>query len=285
MQRVVLNSKSISLLFISLLIFAGCSRTSLVYKFSDWLIINRMDAYFDLNAAQKDMLDKDIGQLMVWHRKTELPRLVNSLVELKSRCNDGLSLGDIEWITSAHREFWRRFFLQGISRFANFLVTVDEAQVRHLKAAMEKKNEFLIEQMDMTEKELLEDTLEWLYGMLEDWFGGLSSDQKKQIKSWALVDHEWVEIKLNSRRWLQKSFADLAASGKTQSEIEDALRRWVVHPETTGTPEFRKRWDKRKIRWHTTLVKIGRLLTRKQIDHALDKIQDYIDDFRGLAES
>ena len=274
----------LTLLF-ACLFMAGCSRTSLVYHFSDWFILSKIDFYFDLNDAQEETLKEELERLMVWHRKNEIPKLVSSLEELKFRYQDGLSQDDIHWVTSKHREFWRSFFRRGTPSFAKFLASVDANQVRHLKLEMEKKNEFLAKQMDMTEEELLDDYLDWFTGLLEDWFGDLNRSQKGKLRSWISINREWVGIKLKSRRHFQNSFASLVNPGKGHKEIEMALMRWVDHPETMGTEEFRVRWENRKKLWHGILLKLDKTFTPAQRKHALERIQDYIDDFRGIAES
>lgn len=274
----------LTLLFVYLFM-AGCSRTSLIYNFSDWFILSKIDSYFDLNSFQEKALKDALGRIMVWHRKNEIPKLVSSLEELKSRYQDGLNQDDIDWVTATHHEFWRSFFQRGTPSFAKFLTSVDAEQVRHLKLEMEKENEFMVKQMDMTEEELLDDNLDWFYGFLEDWFGDLTQGQKEKLRSWVSINREWVGIKLRSRRHFQKSFASLVNSGKGHKEMEMALMGWVEHPETIGTEEFRVQWEKRKKLWHGILLKLDATFTPAQRKRALERIQDYIDDFRDIAES
>jgi len=59
----------------------------------------------------------------------------------------------------------------------------------------------------------------------------------------------------------------------------------VDHPETMGTEEFRVRGENRKKLWHGILLKLDATFTPAQRKHALERIQDYIDDFRDIAGS
>ncbi len=268
-----------------LLLVSGCSRTKVMYHFSDWLLLNRIDDYFILNASQKPLRENAVDRLMDWHRKQELPRLVAFLTEFKDRYRDGLSLEDIHWTRNKYRTFWRNFAKKELPEFSVFLSSVDEEQIRRLEAEMERSNDYLIQQAEMTEEELLEDTLDRYFDILEEWLGSVDPRQKEQIRDWVRADRPWVVLKIENRRNFQNIFTGLLRSAKKQREIERRLAMWIDTPEIAWTSRFKVRLEEKKKEWENILVKTDALCTPAQRTHALGMIQQYIDDFRDLAQT
>ncbi len=269
-----------------LLVFAlsACSRTRLAYDLSSWYVLKRLDSYFDVNASQRSFLKERIDALQTWHKREELPLLVRTLQELKIRYQDGLSAEDIDWINENHDGLWRRFFEKGLADFSVFLTTVEAEQIRHLESKLEKRNEYLVGQTQMSREELLEDILEWLYGFLENWYGSLNAAQREQFREWVREDPEWIQIKLDQRRGLQKQFVDLLRSRSGAETIRRKLDEWVLTPETGWTPEFRARQQQKEQEWVLIFFKIDGLARPDQRKHALDRLEDYIEDFKGLLD-
>ncbi len=266
-----------------LLSLAGCSRTQIIYNFSDWFIVSRIDKYFQLTSPQQIFLEKELNNLLTWHRSHELPEIVNTLSEFQNRYQNGLDPEDLDWIKEDHHNYFKRFFIQAALAFSQFLTTLQDDQIEHFKIEIESSNEFLIKQLDMTDEDMVDDTHEWFLGILEDWFGTLHPGQISQIKNWIKVEREWIILKLENRRNFQKEIYTLLRSSKSPAEIEAQLVQWIEQPETRWPPEFRIKLEQKIEEWNQILLKIDSILTPPQRDWALDKIQDYIDDFRQLA--
>ena len=94
-------SNAIVILFF-LLIISSCSNTRIFYNNSDWLILNKIDTYFDLNNTQRLDLKVSITEFLNWHRESELSLLVVSLEELKSRYLRGMREEDFDWINDQY---------------------------------------------------------------------------------------------------------------------------------------------------------------------------------------
>ncbi len=285
MRRRFIFRWMICLTGIGVLLASGCSRTQMAYNHFDWFLVNRIDHYFTLTSSQQTYLEQKTSLLQAWHRHQELPLLVDTLRELKIRTKDGLSREDIDWIDSAQSGFWRRFLEHGLLDFSRFLATVKPEQVAHLQQSMAERNDFLIRQTQMTEEELKADILDWLYGFLEDWYGKLTEDQHQQIAAWVRPDAEWIAIRLEHRKTFQKDFAHLLKSRPQEKAIYQWLIERVIQPENRWDPEFKKRLDAKWEEWKDIFYRADALMRTKQRQHALDRLEDYLEDFEDLMKT
>lgn len=267
-----------------IVLVSGCSRTQFAYNNFDWFLLKRIDHFFTLTSSQETYLEKKITILHAWHRQQELPVLVDALRELRTRFQDGLSREDIDWIDDTQSVFWQRFVARSLPDFARFLATVQPEQVAHLQQSMEERNDFLVQQTQMTDEELKADILEWLYGFLEGWYGDLTENQRRQIAAWVRPDAEWIGIRLERRKAFQKDFAQLLRTQPQEGAVFQWLMERVIQPETRWEPEFKRRLDAKWEEWKDIFFRADALMQPHQRQHALDRLGDYLEDFEDLMQ-
>jgi hypothetical protein len=272
----------ITFLSLILLLFSSCSKTQIAYKFSDWFLLERVDHYFQITPSQEEFLEEKLEHLLSWHRTHEMPEIIITLTEFHERYQDGLDMADLDWLADDHRSYFKRFFRKAVPDFSRFLATLDDSQIQHFKTQLEKKNDFLIKQANMTDEELKANTREWFVELLEDWLGDLNRNQKASIHGWLTGERKWVLSKLENRRKLQKGMVGLLKEHQTEKEIEAQLTVWIEKPGSRWTSEFKVQIDKKMALWKELLFKVDAIITPIQRNHALEKIQEYIDDFKTL---
>ena len=97
------------LVFVLVLFFSiSCSKTKILYNYADLLLLDRFKSYLELSELQRLDLKKKVEKFFVWHRKSELPKIVLFLEEFKVRYGDELDQKDINWIASESKFFWKR---------------------------------------------------------------------------------------------------------------------------------------------------------------------------------
>ncbi|MEF1173457.1 DUF6279 family lipoprotein, partial [Vibrio sinaloensis] len=63
------------------LLLVGCG-TKFVYNNMDWLLIEYLEDYVDLNSDQESLIEQRVALLSEWHRSEEIPNYVEHLDEL-----------------------------------------------------------------------------------------------------------------------------------------------------------------------------------------------------------
>lgn len=271
----------IVVLTISLFIGTSCSKTRILYNYSDWFLLKWFDTYFDLSEPQRSELETGIARLLDWHRKSELARLAEHLQQLKSRYQRGLKGEDIDWIRTEHKQFWNQIMVHAEPDLVAFLSTVEEDQVRQMEQELIEKEDWLVKQAKMTDEEAQASTQKWFVGLLEKWLGDLEPDQKQQITGWVKADQEWTAIKLENRKLFQTELAQLLRS---KENLKENLNIWMHQPETHWTEDFKERLEDKKQEWKEIVLKVDAITLPHQRQHAVDELQNYIDDFLILSQ-
>ena len=175
--------------------------------------------------------ESSIAKLLNWHRQSGLTKMAEHLNQLKSRYQNGLKGEDIEWIRAEHKIFWERVLNRAEPDLVSFLFTVTENQVRQMERKLIERNDWLVKQVKITPKEAHASTLEWFFGLLEDWLGDLEPDQKQQIADWVKTDPEWTVTKLENRK---KSQTNLAQLLRANENLPENVHTWIHHRKPTG---------------------------------------------------
>ena len=89
--------KNIYLLyFIFLFLIAGCNTGKLFYEYGDTVVSWQLDNYFELTTQQEEWIEERMRVHLDWHRKQELPRYRDFLIEVQNRAGDGLTMIELD---------------------------------------------------------------------------------------------------------------------------------------------------------------------------------------------
>ena len=106
-----MNSRRIKNLigvFVLSCLFA-CSSTRLAYNYLDWVISWYLDDYIQLNKEQDDYYDRQLDELLQWHRSDQLPRYVRFVDEMMLHINKSVHTDMLLERKKTMREFVRVF--------------------------------------------------------------------------------------------------------------------------------------------------------------------------------
>ena len=261
--------------------FISCSTTKIAYNYADFFVLNWFDSYIDLNESQRSDIKNKVDNFFIWHRKSELPKVIVFLEDIKFRYKGGLKKDDISWISDQSKIFWDRILNHIEADLAAFLLTISDSQVFQAKEAMlEKEDDWLIEQSKMTSDELHSHVLSRLYEFLEDWMGNLEVHQKKQIAAWVKTDPNWILIKLRNREKFQNDLIDIL---KYKHLLKDNIYSWIRYPSSHWTQEYTRNIEDKKKEWETVTFKIDSNSLPRQRKRVLIRLDELIEDFRDIA--
>ena len=273
-------SNAIVILFF-LLIISSCSNTRIFYNNSDWLILNKIDTYFDLNNTQRLDLKVSITEFLDWHRESELSLLVVSLEELKSRYLRGMREEDFEWINDQYNIFRKRIHHYIEPALTTFLLTLEEKQILHMEQKFIERDDWLSKQGRMTDSEVYEETRKWFCDKIENWLGSLNTDQIISITSLIRIDRDWIAIKLKNRNDFQKYFGSLLRS---KDNLSEGLHNLFHQPQNYSDYSFTQQKKNKKKEWEDILLKVDSITLPQQRKEAANELQRYVDDFLLLSQ-
>ena len=262
------------------LFVGGCSMVRIGYdyidRFAAWMAVD----YFDLEADQRDAFDKHFARIYVWHRRHELPDYAVLFSDTQTRIRRGLSADDVQWLINSAKLRYARLARQAAPDVAALLSTLSDAQIAHFFKAVEKDNQKYLREYRSRDSEQARRAAQRKRALsqIEDWTGSLSSQQEEQITALLL------KTPLADRLRRQREFRALTIHRKEPREaFTRRVRDWLVNWESGRTPEadrlIAESWQKRA----EFLAAVDKLLTPEQRRHAIDRLQQFIDDFRQLS--
>jgi len=271
------------LLWLACSLLAGCSTFSLAYNFADWILLWKIDGYFDISAEQEQFLEGRLTELHTWHRIETLPLYAAFLRRVQEQWRDGLTHDEIDGIVATYHELRADLIQRIVPHGALFLTTVDTEQIRHLEQALLKENLRLVNRVggDPEERRArrIESTLDWL----EDWLGSLTPEQEHRIIEWLGHVPDTTDQWLAYRRHRQEELVRLLQSQQHPTVVESQLRDWLATPEKGAPPDYAQSLDQMRKSLKALAWNIDRTLTPQQRTHAVQKLDQLIQELEGLA--
>lgn len=222
-----------------MLFLAGCSSTTLAYRYADWGIVWWVEDYVTLTSDQEDTLNRDLNALREWHCAAELPRYSAWLDELEADIADGTP--DVETIHYHQQQlmaFVPTLLEEAVPVAVNLLKTLSDEQVAELARNMAQGQQELEQDMlagtpEATARARAERTAE----RVERWLGSLNEKQLTRVQQWSADRGRQTEVWLESRENWQQAFL-AALDRRNDPAFPNLLEELIVNPERARGPEY-----------------------------------------------
>lgn len=286
LNRISIPFRPITLILIIVLTgVTGCSRFlyKKAYDNADQILLNRIDHYFNLRSDQEETVQTIITLTHQWHRKSELPRYVSTLTAIQQTITDGWNEEEVRWLMREVKQHRKRLIDRQIPDAAKFLATVSDEQIDHLQMRFDESNEKLRERAQLPRDERFAERIERVLENCETIFGQLSYEQRKRITALTRTLPETTPARLKYRQTFQRRFIQLLRRRPSAKEIESRLTRWLLQDQFDLSPHYAEKmraWERTFI---NMLVGLDAIMTRENKQHAVQKLSEWIEDFRELS--
>ena len=282
-----MNSRRIKNLigvFVLSCLFA-CSSTRLAYNYLDWVISWYLDDYIQLNKEQDDYYDRQLDELLQWHRSDQLPRYVRFVDEMMLHINKPVHTDMLLERKNTMREFIRVFIARAAPDCIKLLLWLDPEQREVFYAAgAEKQLQFEEKYQDEPKIDRSKRLYKQMKKILKRFIGRLTDEQEHIVKRWADsligIQHLWLE---NRRIWLIKLQTVLEGSD-TDTEKKRRLYELLVEPESLWSSAYSRAVRQNEIRTLDMFSDIHNSMIEKQKKHLHDSLSKLKKDFERLAE-
>lgn len=271
---------------ICLLLIAGCSALRLGYHHADTILAWRADEYFDLNRPQKQELDARLERLLTWHRYEQLPEYAAFLDTAIKKARPGLKNEDIVWFVDGFKARYRVIVNRGAGDAAEMLATLAPEQIVALRKRWDKDNRKFVSEneLDGSLEKRSRARLKKTLSQIVDWTGSLTYEQEQKIAALLdavpLIEH----LRHADRMRRQQEFLQLLKLRTNQQEFRPKLQAWLLDWEHGRTPEFERRSDEVYAKRIEFYLAVDKLLSPRQRQNVLHRLQDYVDDCKALSE-
>jgi hypothetical protein len=273
-----------------LALLAACSSLRLAYNNGDTLLFWWLDAYVDLEAAQKPPVKSDIGDFFHWHRKTQLQDYAQVLQQAQQQLKGNPTLADLQEDYKDIRARTQTMLLKAAPDIAELALTLKPAQLEQMEKKFAKNNsEFRKKNMKGGREEQLKFRYKKSMEQFELWFGNFSSEQEAAIRKASdarPLDNElWLDERLRRQKGILQMARRIQQERPAPAAAEAMVRELILENfERTEQPSDRKPFFDAYTKGTMELVlTVIRIATPAQKAHANKRMQDWIEDLNALA--
>lgn len=267
--------KKLALLLVICLSLIGCS-SKFVYNNMDWLLLEYLDDYVELNDEQEELVSQKVAVLSEWHRREEIPNYIEHLDELIEIEPSTFTLQQLEQQEIKFHNHSQRL----VSRIAPELYSIarelsddqveqfmDSIRVRHAKY---KKR-----YQPLSEKQIKQRYHQRIKENLETWIGSLTQQQKGLLDDWVdalyVTSHDWIEHQTKMRIEMNTLLSNRLDFSKFQPDANKML----FDPNSFYAPELTYKIDHNRHIANQYLVKVINSMTAKQTHYYREELQDW----------
>jgi len=283
--RVFSAARAVALALL-LALLPACSAVRIGYNQADALLAWMADDYFDLDAAQKQDFDSRIKRLLQWHRHEQLPDYARFLDEVKRRGRQQFTADDVTWMVNGVKARYRVIAQRGAGDAAELLATMTPDNLQALEKHFEKVNQKFIREYKATgtQEERKRSRLQRTLKLVREWAGSLTREQEQRITALNDAIPSADDLRHKDRLRRQKEFLTLLNLRHDKTRFAPQLRAWLSNWEDGRSPDYEKVQAKIFDLRVALYLEVEQMLTPKQREHVLQRLQSYIDDIRALAD-
>lgn len=269
--------KKWGLLFIACFAIAGCS-SKFVYNNLDWLLIEYVEDFVELDDEQEKYVSDKMEQLSEWHRREEIPNYIEHLDELMALDLKTFSEEDLQAQETKIQGHSQRIVARvapEISQLAQQLTDeqVDELmnsiRVRHTKY----KNKY----QNLSSEQVRDKYAERISDNIDDWFGSVTDEQQQIIRNWTqdlyITSFDWIEHQTKMRVEINA----LLANRLNKRYFAPHFETLMFDSTSYYAPQLEQKIDHNRAVANRYLVKIINSATAKQTKYYKSELQDWKD--------
>ena len=265
---------------------AACSFTRFGYNQADTIVSWMVNDYFDLDTQQKQDFQKRFDRLYTWHRQEQLPEYAVFMKTARSRVQQGLTREDVLWFVDNLRSRVRMTARKAGPDAAALLATVTPAQIENLQRKWDKDNAKYVREHKVkgTPDERNEAEARRVIKHFKEWLTPLNSDQENRVVALVRELPQIEQFRYAERLRRQKEFMNvLAQRGEDRERFTARVTEWLANWDKGRSAEDQKRLDAWWAKRADVFVAMERMMTPEQRTVALQRMQNYIEDFTQLA--
>jgi len=276
--------KLLILIVINVLL-VSCSSTQLIYSIADKFIQDEVEYFLDLNEKERVILNQEISEIVIWHRKSMLPKYSNYLVDISNK----LEIGDYDTsnINKAVRN--ARFLIEetvtGLTPFASQILMRHRnvEAVKFIEKKMEMRRQERLEELSQPKDMLYKERLERLLSSFERFMSSLNEEQVKLLEAHASATLLDNSIRLKNRTMRQKVFIEFLKTQPDEEELTAYLNKLLLRGYEITNPTYQDFLEASLERFEFLLGDMLAVSTELQKKKIVKKLRSYSEDFKTVS--
>jgi hypothetical protein len=272
------------------LLLASCSVVRLGYNHGESLTYWWMNSYVDFDSDQTPWVKKSIEQFFAWHRKTQLKDYVAFLTSSQKRIQQRVSKQDV---LANYNELKKRAALavdKALPDLARLALSLKPDQIARMEKKFASNNdkyrkEYLSGDLEQRQRSRYKKVME----QAEYWFGDFSREQEALIRRTSdarpMGAEFWLAERMRRQRDLIAILKKIQSEKPNQEAVVQMLKTYannMFDPQLAG--ERAQFFNASQDATADLAAVIINSTTPAQKAHAVQQMQQWIDNFRTLAQ-
>ena len=265
----------------------GCSAARLGYNTAPTLAYWWLDSYFDFDGEQSLRIRADLQAVLDWHRKEELPLLIQTLRELQAMAPKAVTPAQVCAVVPGLQTRVQVTLERVAPSIAAIAPSLQAAQIENMAREFQKRNKKWREEwLEGTLAERAERRVEKIVDRAESLYGTLESAQIAIIKSH--IQTSSFDGPRNHREMLRRHedalqvLTTLRSTKVVPAQATAAIRGLVERTLKAPDPAYRQYIDRLTLESCAATAAVHNISTSGQRAHLLQALQDYEGDARAL---
>ena len=252
----------------------ACSTFGFLFERLPWLSSWQLSRMFDLNDQQEEQVEVVAEEMKAWFLKEGFPVLVADLNRSSEKWQSAPSAEDVSELFDTLERNIDRFLSSLAPRIEPLWLMLDDSNLDAFDEYIEEGKERWFKAL--TNEEDKEDQR---IERLENWFGDLNDEQVEIVReNISLLPNEFNIRNENTNQWAA-SLRRAVTSGDTQS-----LSIWIVAPSIWWTEDYAASRSENRKQVEQTLDRLVPTLTERQVEHAKDELDEWIETLQDTLE-
>ena len=257
------------------LLLVGCG-TKFVYNNMDWLLIEYLEDYVDLNSDQESLIEQRVALLSEWHRSEEIPNYVEHLDELMTLDLKNLTAAQLNAQEEKLRAHTDRIVKRVAPDLAQLIHKLSDEQVDELMDNIRvRHSKYKAKYSQLNEEEVRQVYAERIAESMENWLGRLTKDQERLVEQWSndlqITTSDWSDHQTNLRIRISQLLNQRSDLNATEREMNTLL----VESERLYSPMLRSKIEHNRDVATRYIVEIATQASDKQIEHYRKELSDW----------
>ncbi len=269
------------------LALAGCSAVKLGYASLPHVALWWLDGYVDLSDEQEPRVRDEIAALHAWHRRDELPRVIQLLGRMEQLAPGDISAPQACAVLGEIQLRLKAVAFQAEPAAVALAANLSPRQLRHLARKYRSNNErFRREWLELAPDEQLQKRQAQVLDRLESIYGRLEEPQRAVLGQ-RLARTVWDPQRMLAQ-W-QRRQRDLLAilerirsGGLAPADAGDLLRGWVERLQQPADAADRAYQDAVLQEGCATFAAVHQSTTAAQREHAVRRLRAWQRELRDL---
>ena len=231
------------------LILGGCSAVRLGYNSSPTLAYWWLDSYFDFDGEQSLRVRSDLQAVQDWHRKEELPLLVQTLKDLQTMAPKSVTPAQVCHLVSGLQSRVQTTLDRVTPTIAAIAPTLQAAQLEHISREFDKRNrKWREEWIEGTLAERTDRRIKQIVERAESFYGTLEPPQvaivRRHVDASSFNGSRLYKEKQRRHQDAMRVLKELGASRVSASQATAAIRGLLERSMNAPDPAYRQYMDR-----------------------------------------